>query len=74
MTEACKPCKPKKAPVFNTGDIVQHIWTKEVFSIGVVSHTHNQRMYAHKLSSTQHGWCCDVLYSGNDLIKFTGKK
>lgn len=70
---SCEPCKPKKAPVFNLGDVVEHIHTCDVFKINVIVKQYNDVLYAHRLPSKE-DFNHDVLQSGHSLKKYTGKK
>lgn len=68
----CEPCKPKKAPVFNIGDVVEHLHTGDVFKVNVIVKQYNDVMYAHSLPSNDHNH--NGFHSGHSLKKYTGKK
>jgi hypothetical protein len=72
----CEPCKPKPAPVFKLGDIVEHIHTKDVFKINAIAYKYGDLYYAHALPDhTANFHFSECFTSGHGLrIYKAGKK
>lgn len=66
---SCKPCAPKKAPVFNIGDYVMDR-SGNLLKIDTVSERHGERLYANT-SMVHYDIKLDHVrwYSGHDLKK-----
>jgi hypothetical protein len=71
-TDKCEPCKPKKAPVFNLGDVVQST-DGDVFKIAIIWIRYGEVVYSsqpHYDAKIEHL----KFHSGHSLKKYTGKK
>jgi hypothetical protein len=71
--DACEPCKPKKVPVFKMNDVVENIYSGEVFRVKVILQSENEILYGQRFPYETRN-IHEFMAHGQNLKKFTGKK
>lgn len=72
-TDNCKPCRPKKAPVFKMSDVVENIHSGEVFRVKMILQNEHEVLYGQRFPYETRN-IYEYMTSGHSLRKYTGKK
>lgn len=71
LGENCRPQKPKPAPVFKMGDVVENVHTRKVFRVGVIVSQYDQIYYGSSPGRETIELHRGEVFTGHELKKFT---